>query len=85
MTRRAPRLKKRFNYFGVSRIIDESRKAREKFNLAPKTVARPRKREFRSFCDSKIEMKSQRATGIGIDLGIFRVPSGTGGATAEPQ
>ena len=38
------------------------RTAREKTNLASKSVARPPKKGFHSFCNSKIEMKSQRAT-----------------------
>ncbi len=31
-------------------------------NFAQTSVARPRKEGFHSFCESKIEMKSQRAT-----------------------
>ncbi len=42
--------------------FDKISPAREKMTLHEKFVARPPKEGFRSFCDSKIEMKSQRAT-----------------------
>ena len=60
---RVPRLKKRFNYFGGEPKEDESRKAREKIDFAQKPPSPARVKEgFHSFCESKIKMKSQRAT-----------------------
>ncbi len=55
--------KKRFNYFGGKpNIIDESRRRAKREIMRKKSVARPPKEGFHSFCNSKIEMKSQRAT-----------------------
>ena len=41
-----------------------NRARRAKKEQCANTVARPPKEGFRSFCDSKIEMKSQRATEV---------------------
>ena len=43
-----------------------------------KSVARPRKWGFYSFCDSKIEMKSQRATENAAERKRSRNEAGTG-------
>ncbi|WP_297829353.1 hypothetical protein [uncultured Rikenella sp.] len=60
---RAPRLKREIVKTRL-RVLTRFPKAREQRTARKKSVARPLKEGFRSFCDSKIEMKSQRATGM---------------------
>ena len=62
LANRAPRLKKRFNYFGGEPNIDESRRRAKKEWCAKNPSPARLKRDFTRFAVSKIEMKSQRAT-----------------------